>query len=199
MPNEKKSNGPASTPASEVTEVEKTQSNVPAKKGGDLPNVLEGVSKASGMLDGHSHVSIAVRVSADNKESALVIPDISKDKDKTVYLTKPISIKLEYLNAFFADKKIEPPDFLKKLAAELIISCNAFYYVSEANPPKEESQKPLLMMFSINFKDAGLIETLTGDKALGKLFDITGASVRIFRCPEPSFAVLEEYVRSLSE
>jgi hypothetical protein len=188
------------TSGSEESEVTITQSNVPALKEADLPNVLEGVSKASGMLDGNSHVSVAVRLKADDKPSALVIPDISKDKDRPVYLTKPITLDGEKFKAFL-EKKITLPDRIGKLLKNIAISCNAFYYVSEHPPPKEaeKSTKPLLMMFSLSFKNAGLIESLSGDKDLGDLFDITGASVRIFRCPAESFKVLEDYAKSLSE
>ena len=188
------------TSDSEESEVTITQSKLPAIKEADLPNVLEGVSKASGMLDGSSHVSVAVRLKADDKPSALVIPDISKDKDRPVYLTKPISLNAKKFKAFL-EKKITLPKRIGDLLENITISCNAFYYVSETSPPEEtdKSKTPLLIMFSLSFKNAGLIESLSGDKDLGELFDITGASVRIFRCPAESFKVLEDYAKSLSE
>jgi hypothetical protein len=53
------------------------------------------------------------------------------------------------------------------------------------------------MMFALVVQD-GLIKSLTGDDALGKLFDIQGASVRIMRCPPNSYSVLQDYVAELT-
>ena len=57
---------------------------------------------------------------------------------------------------------------------------------------------PLLMMFSINF-DKGLIGSLTHEEHLGDLFDITGGSVRVVRCPLEKIGTLKDYVKQLQQ
>jgi hypothetical protein len=54
------------------------------------------------------------------------------------------------------------------------------------------------MMFALKF-DKGLIGTLTESEDLGNLFDIQGAAVRVLRCSEESFGVLQDYSAELSE
>jgi hypothetical protein len=74
--------------------------------------------------------------------------------------------------------------------ADTEIACEAFYYTkAEAGP--------LLMMFTIQFQ-RGLIRSLTGDDALGNLFDIKGASIRVIKCNKESFETLKDYVAELT-
>ena len=54
------------------------------------------------------------------------------------------------------------------------------------------------MMFEISFND-GLIESLTGDAALGALFDITGVSARYIKCTKAEFETLKQYAAGLAE
>ena len=55
---------------------------------------------------------------------------------------------------------------------------------------------PLLMMFTIDF-DGGLIQSLTGDEHIGKLFDVTRGSIRVLRCPQDRQDILKDYVKQL--
>jgi len=174
----------------DVTEGEKNQQvTIPPKEA--VPIVLSGAEK---FLDGELHYGIAVLVTSDGKPSVLMIPDVTKVKDGApVYITKPIRIKGEHLEHFLTGKNIKLPENVSKLIATTKISCEAFYYSKDG---------PLVMMFALNFADekgeGGLIGTLTDEPDLGKLFEIQGASLRILRCPEKSFEVLQKYSDELS-
>ena len=119
------------------------------------------------------------------------------------------------------------PDIAKFLDTASI-SCDAFYFsknerlLAEAERTKwiedhaeelksddaaEKARKAaaakvddgaFLMMFELKFNE-GLIGALTKDEDLGKLFDITGASLRVLRCRESSKKILEEYAALLGE
>jgi hypothetical protein len=126
-----------------------------------------------------------------------MIPDVTKiSTGAPVYITKPIRIDGKNLKEFLNAKKIALPaaiggdgtDKNPGLIANLKISCEAFYFTTDG---------PLLMMFALTVQD-GLIKSLTGDEALGKLFDVQGASVRILRCPASSYSVLQDYVAELT-
>ena len=163
--------------------------NVPQKpdaaKEASTSVVLSGAEK---LLDGQIHTGVAVLVTSDGKPSTLMIPDITRVKEGApVYITDPIRINGENLKKFLKEKNLMAEDNpITNLIENTMISCEAFYY----------SNGPLLMMFAIQFKN-GLIESLTGDSALGALFDIQGASVRVLRCPEKSFDVLKQYAAEL--
>lgn len=96
---------------------------------------------------------------------------------------------------FLRNANITLPEMLMESAriADTKISCEAFYYTTSG---------PLLLMFELVFRNeegkAGLIKTLTGVKALGELFDVQGAFVRLFRCPQESFPALRQYCARLS-
>jgi hypothetical protein len=176
---------------------------LPARRPPD-PAVLSGAQKYA---DGDLHIGVAIMVTSDGNPSTLMIPDVTKVKPQQgmgapVYITKPIRIDGKNLKAFLKEKKITLPEaiggndkdekdagFNPGLIANLMISCEAFYYMQDG---------PLLMMFALTTQKVGLIESLTGDAALGKLFDIQGASVRIMRCPASSFSVLQDYVAELT-
>jgi hypothetical protein len=150
-------------------------------------DVLSGVDK---LLDGQIHTGVAVLVSSDGSPSTLMIPDISGiSKGAPVYITKPVRINGKNLKAFLANKKVDLPEQVSNLIEDTQISCEAFYY--------SQAPGPLLMMFALKFED-GLIESLTGDADLGKLFDIQGASVRILRGSQTSADVLKKYAAGLS-
>ena len=74
------------------------------------------------------------------------------------------------------------------LIEDTTISCEAFYFTTNG---------PLLMMFALRF-NRGMIESLTNDPALGALFDVKGASVRILRCKPEAFDTLKDYVAALT-
>jgi len=152
--------------------------------------VLSGAEKYA---DGQVHAGIAVLVTSDGKPSTLMIPDVTKVKDEggPIYITRPIRITGKKLKDFLAKKGTLPQEvssLIKDLIEDTSISCEAFYFTTNG---------PLLMMFQLKF-DQGLIKTLTKDDDLGNLFDIQGASVRVFRCAKESFPVLEQYVAELS-
>jgi hypothetical protein len=170
------------------------------------PAVLSGADK---LLGGSLHVGVAVQVTSDGKPSTLMITDITKiAQGYPIYITKPIRIKGANLATFLEKKQVALPDAVKGLIGKTSISCEAFYYAGSA-PPAESTNNPaptapqvattasiLLMVFALQFNE-GLIKSLTGDEALGALFDIEGASVRLFQCPEASYKILQNYVAEL--
>ena len=169
------------------------QQTLPARRPPDSA-VLSGAQK---FADGTVHVGAAIMVTSDGNPSTLMIPDaLNITKGAPVYITKPIRIDGKNLKDFLTAKKISLPpaiggdgtDKNPGLIANLKISCEAFYFTTDG---------PLLMMFALTVQD-GLIKTLTGDDALGKLFDVQGASVRILRCPATSYSVLQDYVTELT-
>ncbi len=175
------------------TNVESTQLTESALKPPvPYPPPLDVLSGADQILDGENHIGVAVLVTSDGKPSTLMIPDASKVKDgKPVYITKPIRIKGDKLKPFLIEKLGEGkiPANVMALIANTSISCEAFYYTKDG---------PLLIMFALQFND-GLIYSLTNDASLGALFDIQGASVRLFRCPESSYPVLQNYAAELAK
>lgn len=173
------------TPPPPAENVTTSEPQVPVKPP-DSP-VLSGADK---FLDGQTHFGVSVLVTSDGKPSTLMIPDVTGVAAGTspVYITKPIRIDGKNLKAYFVDKGLTLPDALASLIDDTKISCEAFYFTKTG---------PMLMMFALKF-DQGLIKTLTGDEALGKLFDVQGASVRILRCPANAFSVLQQYVAELS-
>ena len=170
-----------------------TQQQLPARRPPDSA-VLSGAQK---FADGTLHVGAAIMVTSDGNPSTLMIPDVLNiPKGAPVYITKAIRIDGKNLKDFLTAKKITLPEAIggdgtdakPGLIANLQISCEAFYFTTDG---------PLLMQFALIVQD-GLIKSLTGDEALGKLFDIQGASVRILRCPATSYQVLQDYVTELT-
>ena len=135
-------------------------------------------------LDGTSHFGVAVVVTSGAGESTLMIPDAGAGEP--VYITKPIMIEGTKLKAFLQAKGITLPAKLANVIADAKIGCGAFYY----------SKEIMLLLFVITF-DKGLLTSLT-DASLSDLFDVKGASLRIFKCPKASFGVLQRYVAGLS-
>jgi hypothetical protein len=137
-----------------------------------------------------------------------MIPDATRiTQGQPVYITRAITIKGEHLTDFFQSKNVTLPDRLKTLIKTTSIPCEAFYLAPKKGPPTEEEKKAspppkeidestILMMFELNFEQ-GLIGTLAEDESLGKLFDITGAKLRVLRCTASSRPVLEAYARQL--
>lgn len=164
------------------TSIEPRKDRVPAPRA--APAVLAG---AEGLLDGNSHIALAVQVSSDGKLSTLVIPDVA-GAEKTCFITNPVRINAAKLVPYLKTKNITLPDEVTRLLTDTTISCEAFYSTTNG---------PFLMMFAIQF-DKGLIASLTGDAGLGEMFDVKGGSVRVLRCPQASFAVLEKYAAELS-
>jgi hypothetical protein len=170
------------------------------------PAVLSGADK---LLDGSLHVGVAVQVTSDGKPSTLMITDVTQiAKGYPIYITKPIRIKGANLETFFDKKGVALPASVKGLIGKTSISCEAFYYAGSVGPPADPNAQPanppvattaslLLMVFALQFDD-GLIKALTGDEALGALFDIQGASVRLLKCPESSYKILQNYAAELS-
>ena len=147
---------------------------------------LSGIT--DGFLDGKSHFGVAVTVSSGTGLSTLMIPDITGvSTGQPVFITKPISLVGKNLKDFFTAKGLTIPAPVLNLIEDTTISCEAFYY----------SKDVILLMFALKF-DAGLIKSLTGDEAIGKLFDVKGATLRMINCPKASFSVLQKYAAGLS-
>lgn len=199
------------------------------ESGTSLPVLSGGTLCPATLFDGQTHFGVAVAVKADGKESYLMVPDATNiTKGQPVYITKPVTIKGEHLAAYLRSKNVSMPDEVKNLLNTTSISCDAFYFsknerlLAEAERTKwiedhaeelksddaaEKARKAaaakvddgaFLMMFELKFNE-GLIGALTKDEDLGKLFDITGASLRVLRCRESSKKILEEYAALLGE
>lgn len=188
-----------------------------------------------GVFDGEMHFGVAITVTADGKQSTIMIPDATKiSKGAPVYTTGRVGIHGEHLTNFLEKKGAKLPKALSDLIGGCRISCDAFYYSTKPFTFKKDDGKfnelknklglsgtdwnewlnmylksgssdeyeidegPLLMMFSIDF-DKGLIGSLTGDEHLGELFDVTGGSVRVLRCPSDKADTLKEYVKFLQQ
>lgn len=149
------------------------------------------VSGAESLLDGNTHVGIAVRVKSSDEPAVLMVPDVEQTKTgvSPVFITRPITLELEKFKKFLENKGVKLPKELENLLKDTSVACNAFYYTA--------ANGPLLLMFSLQFTK-GLIASLSGDEDLGDLFDIEGVSVRVFRCPESKFPVLQNYATELS-
>lgn len=146
------------------------------------------LSGTDGLLDGSSHIGVAVNLSSGTGLSTLMIPDITGvSSGQPVFITRPIALEGKNLKAFFVAKGITLPDPVKNLIEDTTISCDAFYY----------SKDVMLMMFALKF-DKGLIKSLTNDDSLAALFDVKGASLRIIKCKKESFSVLQKYAAGLS-
>jgi hypothetical protein len=148
-------------------------------------------------LDNQKHTGVAIRVtSAGGKESSLVISDVDKkvSHEAPVFTTQAVRLELSRLEEFLAEHEIPLPEPLKNVLKGTALSCDAFYYTGENGP--------LLMLFTLDFDagkaNGGLIKELSGSEALGKLFDVTGVSVRIIRCSKEDFKRLKDYCSTLS-
>jgi hypothetical protein len=165
---------------------------------GEVPKDAGVLSGTENMTDGKVHAGVAIDVKSGGGKSTLMIPDVTKVStgDSPVYLTKPIVLELAKLSAFLTAKKVTLPSQVENLMKDSTLSCGAFYYVAKKTAaPTEESV--LLLQFAIKF-DKGAISSLTNDEAMGELFDIKGAAVRVYKCPAgPRREALEAYVREL--
>jgi hypothetical protein len=204
----------------------KSSHELPAKTAYDLPE---------GVCNGELHYGVAITVTADGKQSTIMIPDASKiSKGEPVYTTGRVDVRGEALMKFLQTKGVSLPNALSRLIGNTTISCDAFYYSTRPVTFKKDDDKykelktklilpdkeweewlknhatsgksdeytidegPLLMMFSIDF-DKGLRGSLTGEEHLGELFDITGGSVRVVRCPGAKTGTLKDYVKQLQQ
>ena len=193
------------------------------ENGTNLPVLSGGTLCPKTLFDGETHFGVAVAVKADGKESYLMIPDATNiTKGQPVYITKRVSLEGKHLETYLAKKSVSMPKEVKDLLKTTSISCDAFYFskneraltetektawLEEHKADNDAATKAtkitvdegaLLMMFEVTF-DKGLMGALTGDQDLANLFDISGASLRVLRCREPSKKILEEYVELLGE
>ena len=92
--------------------------------------------------------------------------------------------------------EVEEPigNFLRVQAAPVVVT--AFYY---------QDHGPFLMQFSIDAKarspagtEVGIVESLTGDEELARLFSVTEASARVLCCSKSAFDELRRYAAGLS-
>ncbi len=164
---------------------------------GEVPKDAGVLSGTEAMTDGKVHAGVAIDVKSGSGNSTLMIPDVTKVStgDSPVYLTKPIVLELGKLSAFLKAKKVTLPSEVERLMNDSTLSCGAFYYVAKSGASTEDSV--LLLQFAIKF-DKGAIRSLTNDEAMGELFEIKGAAVRVYKCPAgPRREALEAYVRQL--
>jgi hypothetical protein len=186
--------------------------------GAYLPVLSGGPLCPATLFDGKTHFGVAVEVVADGKTSYLMMPDVTGiTKGQPVYITKPVTIKGEYLAVYLKKKSGADsiPEKVEKLLNTASISCNAFYFSQDKRkmtPEEFEAVKKVdnkaketdeidvgafLMMFELKAPE-GLIGTLV-DPDLGKLFDVTGASLRVLRCRDAAKGILEAYAKQLVE
>lgn len=189
------------------------------ESGTNLPVLSGGNLCPKPLFDGNTHYGVAVAMVAGGKTSYLMIPDATNiTKGQPVYITKPVTLEGKHLETYLNGKGVSMPKQVKDLLKTTSISCNAFYFSKNERELKPEEitgwatnnpgvTKPddnkvdegaLLMMFEVDFKE-GLMGALTGDPDLEKLFTISGASLRVLRCRDPSKKILEEYVELLGE
>jgi hypothetical protein len=153
---------------------------------------IDVLSGAEGFIDSRTHVGIAIELSSSGKTSVLTIPDVGAVKSgaSPVYITKPIKLELDKLKTFLEKKNVKLPDEVGRLLSDSQLSCDAFYFTANG---------PLLMFFQLKFTK-GLIASLTGDPAIGELFDVNGAAVRVLRCPtQEALTALQNYAAELRE
>ena len=183
----------------ENTPAKPTNAAPPATRTPQPPAVIAG---AETLFGDQIRIGAELRIKSSGGPSALRVADVTGvPKGEPIYITKPIRLEGKKLRNFLVKKKVltlkeenkpngEVNEKYGNLIADATISCEAFYFTV--------GTAPLLMMFDLELKD-GLITTLTGDADLGELFDITGASVRLFRCKEQDFPKLQKYAAQLAE
>ena len=163
-----------------------------AYPGGDI------LAGAEALADGKPHVGVAIAVSSGMQDSIIMMPDVTvvSKGESPIYITRPITLKLEKLTKFLENKKIKLPKELDDLLKDTTVACDAFYFTP--NTPKPANKPgPKLMQFRLQFK-TGLIGTLTGDKDIGDLFDIKGVYVRFVQCEPGQLKLLTAYAAELA-
>ena len=155
----------------------------------------EGLFSPNAGADGKMHVGISIDLATDGHPASLLIdnPGAEKGKDEgggaSMCLTRPLNIKFENLEAYLAEKVTLSAE-LRRLLVATELDCNALYY---------RDGGPSLVNIGLKSADkTGLIESLSGSKDLGKLFDITGVSLRILNCPKACQTELEDYWKTVS-
>ena len=231
MPEPKQDAKSTTDPKPSGSEAPAPTSSTPAPK----PPAAPAYDLPDRVFDGELHYGVAITVTADGKQSTIMIPDASKiSKGEPVYTTGRVGVHGEALMNFLKAKGVNLPGASSRLIGNTTISCDAFYYSTRPVTFKKDDDKykelktrlilpdkeweewlknheisgtsdefkidegPLLMMFSINF-DKGLIRSLTNEEHLGDLFDITGGSVRVVRCPLDKTGTLKDYVKQLQQ
>jgi hypothetical protein len=186
-----------------------TPDNTPKENNANAVTTTTSVPQPPGVLAGADtlfgdqiRIGAELRIKSSGGPSALRIADVTGiPNGQPIYITKPIKLEGKKLRKFLVGKKVltladpgQPEGKVKEsygnLVADATISIEAFYFTVGTSP--------LLMMFDLELKD-GLITSLTGDKELGELFDVTGASVRLLRCKEQDFPILQKYAAQLTE
>ena len=156
---------------------------------GGLQKVDTGTLLAGTQANNKMQLMAAIEIISNGQPATVKAPDILADT-KTVYITKPVTLGLDKLAAYLAKKGAKLPTEFDDLLKDTEVSLDAFYI---STGPKAA----MLLMFAIRFK-TGLIKALTGDEDLGTLFEVKSASVRVFKCPEDSKKVIEDYVAELT-
>lgn len=158
-------------------------------------DIGEGLFSPNVAADGKTHVSVSVDLKTGDQPASLLIdnPGAERGTDEgggaSMCLTRPLNIKFENLETYLAEKVTLTAE-LRRLLVATELDCNALYY---------RDGGPTLVNIGLKSADrTGLIESLSGSKDLGKLFDITGVSLRILNCPEACRKELEAYWKAVS-
>jgi hypothetical protein len=116
-------------------------------------------------LDGQIHYGLAATVTANDKLSTIMIPDITKLKEgQPVYITGRIEIAGVKLNPFLKNKGVELPKEINELLNTTTISCDAFYYSKNMVTYKKGEQKLTDLKKRLGLDDAKFTEWLTPHK-----------------------------------
>jgi hypothetical protein len=172
---------------------------------------------------GELQIGLALRMKSSGVESTLMIPNVIQVSKGgvggEVYITRPIRLEGKNLRKFLVKKgfltlkdpaeaaKLKKGDATAKTDGEVTEPVGKFLQIAEISLEAFYFNKngPWLMQFNLNTeieedgKRVGIIGTMTDDKDLGELFDILGASVRVFKCNDKDqYKVLQRYAARLS-
>ena len=153
------------------------------------------LSGSDTLFDGALHVGVAIEVSASGSRSFVMIPDATRiTEGQPIYITRKVAIEGKNISEFLASKNVALPEALQRLLKTTSIACDAFYLAPKKRPATTEEKANAKLAPQHHERQhrrirhahdvraelrKGLIGALAGDEALGKLFDINGAKVRV--------------------
>lgn len=174
---------------------EQNDPRVPAATPVPPIGIGEGLFSPNAGADGKMHVGVSIDLVTDGHPASLLIENPGAENGTeegggaSMCLTRPLNIKFENLETYL-EGKVTLTDELRRLLVATELDCTALYY---------RNGGPTLVNIGLKSADkTGLIESLSGSKDLGKLFDITGVSLRILNCPEACQKELEAYWKAVS-
>jgi len=176
---------------------EQNDPRVPAATPVPPIGIGEGLFSPNAGADGKMHVGVSIDLVTDGHPASLLIENPGAENGTeegggaSMCLTRPLNIKFENLETYL-EGKVTLTDELRRLLVATELDCTALYY---------RNGGPTLVNIGLKSADkTGLIESLSGSKDLGKLFDITGVSLRVLKCPksEACQKELEAYWKAVS-